>query len=52
MRLAIASIEGKLKLSQNRSADDRAGVVEGLERHSDAAGTAVAALMREHAPER
>lgn len=30
--VGIASIEGKRKLSQNRSADDRAGVVEGLGR--------------------
>ena len=28
--MAIESVEGKAKLSQNRSEEDRAGVVEGL----------------------
>lgn len=42
--IEIAEIRGKYKLSQNRSAADRAGVIDGLESagHSD-----LAALMRE-----
>lgn len=43
--LAITSIEGKWKMSQNRAAPDRAGVVEGLRRDGDAASMAVADLV-------
>jgi transcriptional regulator len=42
----IEGIEGKWKLSQNRSPEDRARVVEWLERGDDAS-RATAALMRE-----
>ena len=41
----ITSIEGKRKLSQNRSADDRDGVVEGLRRSERDGDRAVAAAM-------
>ena len=44
--IEIERLEGKRKLSQNRSAVDRAGVVEGLAASEDAAGRAVAAVMR------
>jgi transcriptional regulator len=44
-RLPIARIEGKWKMSQNRPADDRAGVVEGLRSEGGPAELAVAALM-------
>jgi transcriptional regulator len=42
LRLPIARLEGKWKLSQNRSPEDRAGVVAGL----DAQGEAAAALAK------
>ena len=42
--LTIARLDGKWKLSQNRSADDRAGVVDGLA-HDDAAGPLRAAMI-------
>jgi transcriptional regulator len=45
LRLPITRIEGKKKLSQNRSEADRAGVVEGLKAVARGAPTAVAALM-------
>jgi transcriptional regulator len=43
--IAIATIEGKWKMSQNRNAADRDGVVAGLEREAGAGGAAVAAVM-------
>jgi transcriptional regulator len=43
--IAITSIEGKYKLSQNRPEPDREGVVAGLEREGDAASLATRALM-------
>jgi len=44
--LPVERIEGKSKLSQNRSAEDRAGVVAGLEGAGDAESLGVAQLMR------
>ena len=49
--LSIARLEGKWKLSQNRSARDRAGVVEGLTREGRESATAVAGLMKATAGE-
>jgi transcriptional regulator len=43
--IPVARIEGKYKLSQNRSADDRAGVTEALARSSDGTARDVATLM-------
>lgn len=43
--IAIASIEGKYKLSQNRAEPDREGVIAGLAREGDAGGIATRALM-------
>lgn len=43
--IAITGIDGKYKLSQNRSEPDREGVVTGLEREGDAASIATRALM-------
>lgn len=43
--IPIARLEGKWKLSQNRSAADRAGVVSALSESSDAGARGVAALM-------
>jgi transcriptional regulator len=47
LELPIARIEGKWKVSQNRPAEDRAGVVAGLGRSDDAAARAMAELVRE-----
>jgi transcriptional regulator len=43
--LPIARLDGKWKMSQNRSAEDRAGVVEGLTREGGAAEAAVADII-------
>jgi len=47
IELPIARIEGKWKVSQNRPAEDRAGVVAGLSRGDDPAQQAMADLVRE-----
>ncbi|MDY7100477.1 MAG: FMN-binding negative transcriptional regulator [Actinomycetota bacterium] len=46
VELRIDRLEGKRKLSQNRPADDVAGVLAGLDADGDPQGTAVAAEMR------
>ncbi|WP_152360793.1 FMN-binding negative transcriptional regulator [Microlunatus speluncae] len=46
IEITVTSVEGKAKLSQNRSAADRAGVIDGLESGSDRDANAVAAAMR------
>jgi transcriptional regulator len=43
--IAITGIDGKYKLSQNRTEPDRDGVIDGLAREGDAAGIATRALM-------
>ena len=45
VEIRIERVEGKRKLSQNRSASDRAGVVEGLAAENDAGAHAVAVAM-------
>lgn len=45
--IPIARLEGKLKLSQNRSPADREGVVAALNAQGDAGSVAIAALMAE-----
>lgn len=45
--IAVTRLEGKYKLSQNRPAADRPGVIAALEAQSDADACAVARLMRE-----
>jgi transcriptional regulator len=45
LRMPIARIEGKRKMSQNRSAEDRARVAAGLARSDRPADQAVAALI-------
>lgn len=47
IEIAIESIAGKFKLSQNRQMPDREGVVEGLAAEPDAGGPAMAAFIRE-----
>lgn len=44
--IEIARLEGKLKLSQNRGADDRRRVVDALEHGGDPLGRETAGLMR------
>jgi transcriptional regulator len=46
IEIEIADIRGKWKTSQNRSAADRAGVVEGLEALGDDDAVAMAAIIR------
>ena len=43
--MPITRLEGKRKLSQNRAADDRAGVAAGLGESADPADLAMAALI-------
>jgi transcriptional regulator len=45
LRLPIARLEGKRKMSQNRSAADRAGVAAGLAASGSTSDRAVAALI-------
>lgn len=48
--LVVDRIEGKWKLSQNKSEDDRRGVVQGLEAEGGAPGWDVAREMRKELP--
>jgi transcriptional regulator len=45
--LPIARLEGKWKLSQNRSPQDRDGVIEGLRNEGGETGQAVASIMEQ-----
>jgi transcriptional regulator len=45
LRMPITRLEGKRKMSQNRNAEDRAGVAAGLAASDSAADRAVAALI-------
>ncbi len=47
--LAVDRLEAKFKLSQNRSAADRAGTIAGLAAADTTEATALAAFMRTHA---
>ena len=47
VEIDIAEIKGKWKLSQNRNAADRAGVIAGLEAEGDAAALVMAKLVLE-----
>lgn len=46
LEIPVSSLEGKWKLSQNRGADDRAGVISGLEKERAAAASEMAGAMR------
>jgi len=46
LELHVERVEGKAKLSQNRSEADRAGVIDGLDRLTDPGGAAIATAMR------
>ena len=45
VRMPITRLEGKRKMSQNRSAEDRAGVAEGLSQSERATDRVVAQLV-------
>ena len=47
VEITIRSIEGKMKLNQDKTAEDRAGVIDALERQADAGSHEVASLMRQ-----
>jgi transcriptional regulator len=47
LEIPIARLVGKWKMSQNRPAQDRAGVVEGLRQEGGQAGAAIADLVRQ-----
>jgi transcriptional regulator len=48
-RMTVARVDAKFKLSQNRSAADRAGVLEGLEARDTAPDRVLAEWMRRYA---
>ena len=52
VELAIATVEAKEKLSQNRDAEDRAGALEGLRHEPGAGPAAIAGLMASLPPAR
>jgi len=52
IEIAIARLEGKWKLSQNRSEMDRSGVVEGLRADAGGEGPTVADLVDRFGPKR
>lgn len=47
VEIPVRALEGKYKLNQDRSEDDRRGVIAALERLGEPQGVAVAALMRQ-----
>lgn len=48
--IALSRLEGKFKLSQNRPATDRPGIIAALEQRDDPESHAVAQLMRKREP--
>jgi len=52
IEISVTRLAGKWKVSQNRSAADRAGVVEGLEREGLKSGMEMAALVKATLEER
>jgi transcriptional regulator len=50
VELAVARLEGKFKLSQNRPAGDRPRIISALDARGDSESAAVAALMRNREP--
>jgi transcriptional regulator len=50
VRIRVRKLEGKFKLSQNRSAEDYAGVVRAMERFTDDNSRALLEYMRRTAP--
>jgi hypothetical protein len=50
VELAVARLEGKFKLSQNRPAGDRPRIISALDARGDPESAAAVALMREREP--
>ena len=50
IEMQLTRLIGKWKVSQNRPAADRAGVIEGLTENADAASVALAAWVKDKAP--
>ena len=50
VEIPIARLEGKFKLSQNRTAADRHGVVEALAASAEPGARALADVMTRHVP--
>jgi transcriptional regulator len=48
-RMVVERIDAKFKLSQNRSSEDRAGVIAGLEERGSSGAKSLAAWMRKYA---
>jgi transcriptional regulator len=46
VEIPLTRLTGKWKMSQNRPAQDREGVIEGLRRESGPAGAALAEVVR------
>ena len=51
IEITITRLEGKWKMSQNRPAEDRAGIVQGLVSKGGAERCAIAQLVRDYEPE-
>jgi transcriptional regulator len=49
--IVVERLEGKFKLSQNRSRRDRANVIDSLQQRQDSASAAIAKLMKEQGPD-
>jgi predicted FMN-binding regulatory protein PaiB len=47
--MAVTRIEGKFKLGQNRSGEDRRRTIDALEQERSPAATSLAEFMRRHA---
>ena len=47
LEIALTKLSGKWKVSQNRSLDDRAGVVQGLTEGGDAESAAIARWVKD-----
>lgn len=52
IEIRLSRLEGKWKVSQNRSAADREGVIQALSEKSDPESAAMAQLVRERSPEK
>jgi transcriptional regulator len=50
IRLPVARLEGKWKMSQNREAEDRAGVVQGFTQRAEGEDLALAEMVRRASP--
>jgi len=51
IEIPLRQLDGKWKVSQNRAAEDRQGVIQALQSSASAAEQAMAELVRAHAPD-